>query len=157
MGLIDAIVNKTHQGILGAKAIQPYIADKYNGLTSAIHNKFNNFIDNVKSIPTLINDVKNFSTFMNDLRNGMKYARNNGKPSDSYFEKVKKGYKLSKLDRTDPIFHQGLREYFNMPPELSPSNYSAPRKKRINSFLKLITKQRITPKDDLKQQQQKKE
>ena len=150
---VNAIKNTVSQGIQGAKAIQPYVNNKFNGLTSAIQQKFHNFVDTVKGIPTLINDMRNIPTFMHDVRNGMRYHQSKqlehamyGTPKGSYFDNIKQGYRISKRDRTDPVFHNKLRQHFGMPAELPPID----DKERIRAFKKLINVKRITANEKVK-------
>ena len=108
MGLIEAINNKVSQGILGAKAIQPYNKTN-NGLLSKINRRIDDLVDTVKGIPTFVNDLMHFQTFMHDVNYANKYAKYKqlqneltGKKYDSTFADYKEGYRLSKHLRANP-------------------------------------------------------
>ena len=109
MGLIDAIKNKPRQGLLGAKAIQPYNKTN-NGLLSKINRCIDDLVDTVKGIPQFINYVMHFQTFMHDVNYANKYAKykqlqnelTDGKKYDTTFADYKEGYRLSKHLRTNP-------------------------------------------------------
>ena len=157
---VDKVKETVPQGILGGKAIQPYV-NKVTGLTSAVKNVYNNFINNIKNIPTLINDMIHFPTFMKDLEKGIKYANYetlgnelSGKPTGSYFANIKKGYQISKRDRTDPIFHNQLRERLGKPIEFPPVKTLTQKElnenKRRNDIRKRLSAKRLTVEESLR-------
>lgn len=161
MGLLGEIIGDTKnvisQGIQGAKAIQPYINEKYSGLVSAVKNSYNGFVNDVKSIPTLLHDMLHFRTFANDVKNGMKYAASkksdnelNGKPHSSYYQDVKDGYRISKLDRTNPLFHNRLRQYLGLKDELPYDKEKQKELDRIKQLRKVINVRRMTISDDMR-------
>ena len=103
MGILGKNNDDDQQGLLGSKGVQLYNS---NGVLSRMKTHYNNFIDTVKGIPTVISDMKDLPTFLNNVKFANKYAnvkrfydRLNGKRPNLYFEDLKEGYQSIKSYR----------------------------------------------------------